>query len=92
VRICLLLDVIASVVLGEDGEEEVAPLVVVALGRVEFEFDVSGDVDATSGGRGGNKLDGGIGEMASQGKGASLFIITGGRRGSHGEEGRGERG
>jgi hypothetical protein len=53
----LRLDVIAGVVLGEDGEEEVPPLAVVPGGGVELELDVTGDIDAVGGGRGGQKLD-----------------------------------
>jgi hypothetical protein len=56
-RRCLLLDVVARVVLGEDGEEEILPLAVVPGGGVELELDIAGDIDAVGGGRGGQKLD-----------------------------------
>ena len=53
VGVGLLLDVGAGVVLGEDEEEEIAPLVVVAERSVELKLDVPGDVDSIdSGGEG----------------------------------------
>jgi hypothetical protein len=63
-RIRLFLDVIAGVELGEDEEEEVAPLVVVADLGVELELDEASDVDAVHGRRSRKKLYGGVGEVA----------------------------
>jgi hypothetical protein len=52
---------VAGVVLGEDEEEEVVPLVVVADLGVELELDVARDVVAVGGRRRGKQLNRGIG-------------------------------
>jgi hypothetical protein len=54
VRIGLLLDMMTGVVLLQDEEEEVAPLVVVAGGDIKLELDVPRDIDASGGGWGGD--------------------------------------
>jgi hypothetical protein len=81
---------ITHIVLGDDKEEHVPPLVVVPSGGVKFELDVAGDVYAICGGMGGEKLDRGVCQIADERKSVEYFIIAGGggshRRGKMGEE------
>jgi hypothetical protein len=56
-RISLLLDVVAGVVLGEDDEEEVAPFVVVPDLRVELALDVASNVNTVGTGSRGKQLN-----------------------------------